>query len=158
MRVGNSAVPLDEHTHRHCAQSIFLSESIVGDHHGIIHLFCLDERFHDLPAIVVHRSANHGQTAPCVVFLEFHVPGDFSLASVTPSRPKIEEHNSAFVIGQSNRSASRIDQGERRRHFSCIHIGDLSRCFCRPREIRHHYDRHCVYNCGTSVFHLCSTP
>src|ERR1700687_2735405 len=82
-----------------------LPHLVVSKQNTIVDLVLLDVRLHHVPAIFVHRNAQHRKAAIFQLLLEFHEPGDFDLAGAAPGCPEIQQHHLAFIVGKMNRLA-----------------------------------------------------
>src|SRR5207247_10728870 len=89
-----------------------LGQRLVPDYDGVVDLVLDRKRFHRLPSVVIHGNANDRKSFGLVLLLEFHVPGNFSLAAVAPGSPEIKQDDSAFVIGQSDGSTLSVAEGK----------------------------------------------
>jgi hypothetical protein len=57
----------------------------------------LEEWFYRLPTVIIHGNANGREAIISVPVLELHVPRDFNLAAMAPSRPEIKQDYFAFI-------------------------------------------------------------
>src|SRR5260370_17207882 len=101
--------------------AVELRHAVVANHHGVVDRSLLYERLDGLPAILIHRDAQRGETAILVHLLELDKPGNFSLARPTPSGPEIEQKNFSAVVGKLDGCAVHPRQGEVRGGFPAIH-------------------------------------
>src|SRR5215470_5825037 len=98
MRISDSSITVNQYAQRHSTQTVLLRQVFGSHHYWIVQLLRPDEQLDHLPPLVIHRRADNREALGLIFVLELHVPRDFSLATMAPGCPKIEEDHSAFVI------------------------------------------------------------
>jgi hypothetical protein len=100
---GDFALAIDQQRYGHRLHIVQFRDVISANHDRIPHLLLSEKGLHYFPTALVHRDADHGETALFILLLELYVPGDLGLATATPGRPEIEQDNFALIIRQAKR-------------------------------------------------------
>src|SRR5579864_8506944 len=79
--------------------SVKFRQLVITYRRAIVHLVRLYEGLNCLPAIVIHRDAQHGKTAVPIHLLELDEPRNLDLAGTAPSGPEIEKYDPTLEIG-----------------------------------------------------------
>ena len=99
----------------------FVGCGVVADYDGIVHLgfravdieaFFVDPGCDYLGAFFIHGDAKNGEALGGVFLLNFDEPGNFDLAGLAPSGPKVDQNYFAFVLGEGKIFAVEISQGD----------------------------------------------
>jgi len=112
MRRNDLALAVDQKRDRHIPDVVKFPNSLVADHHRVLHSLLFQERLHQLPAALVHRNANDCESPLLVLFLKLDVPGNFLFAASTPCSPEVEQDHFAFLSRQGERSAFGVGERE----------------------------------------------
>ncbi len=95
--------------------AVQLRDGIVAEQNAVVDFVLGDVRLDGRPAVFIHGNTEDGEALRFVTLLEFGEPGNFDAARPTPSGPEIEENDFAAIIGQFDRCAIGIFEGEIRR-------------------------------------------
>ena len=112
--VGGDAALTVEHegSRQRLDVSELLRHYFRGNHDAIVNLMRRDVRPHGLPAVIVHRQAQDGETLILIFLLEFDEPGNFHFTRSAPGGPKIYQDDFAAIIRQIDGIAVSVFQCE----------------------------------------------
>ena len=108
----DTAFPIDDEVNRQAENSAkFVGEFVVAEGDGVIQSVLLVELAHRL-GVVVHGDADYLEALRAVLVLHFGKVGNFFAAGSAPSRPEIEQHHFASIVGERKLAALEIGDGE----------------------------------------------
>ena len=92
--------------------AVELRDGIVAEQNAVVDFVIGDVRLDGGPAVFIHGNAEHGEALRFVTLLKFGEPGNFDAARPAPGGPEIEKNHFAAIIGQFDRCAIGIFEGE----------------------------------------------
>jgi hypothetical protein len=105
------AVPVNQNRRgKRLGGPIQIGRRVISHHDRIIDLHLFGERRDRFPSVIVERYADHYKSLIFILSLKIDEPRDFDLTGAAPSRPEINHHRLAFVVGKTDYLAAYILQ------------------------------------------------